>query len=108
MSLIAFKPNPARDPDGRKLRALLGATVLAERFGALRSLAVHILAVLGIVVWLAAASPLGFPAPLKLAALVGFAVVAVAAVAALALELRWQRVQRRCLDDSDIQARGDP
>ena len=50
-----------RDPDRSKLRVLLETHEAYERMSAARSLAVHLLAVVGVMVWLGASWPMLLP-----------------------------------------------
>ena len=54
---MEIKFDKAHDPDGMKLCKLLTAHETYERLGAARSLVVHLLALVGILVWLDAGWP---------------------------------------------------
>ena len=107
MTTVEIKPDRAKDPDGRRMAELIRASSQAERFGALRSLTIHALAVLGVVLWVGVAFPRHFPEGLRRYALAGFATVALGALVALALEARWQGVQRRCMRENDAKVLDD-
>ena len=95
-----------RGGDRSELSATLVAIERTERFTALRSLAMHGLAVLGVVLWLDVVVPGLLPGLATRCALALFALLAVGAGAALVLERRWLRIQRRLLATAD--RTGDP
>jgi uncharacterized membrane protein len=107
MTLLEIKADRRRDPDGRQMRELLAAIANVERFGALRSVAFHGLAVIGVALWLAVAFPVVVPEQIRHFAVAGFVAVAAGAVAALVLELRWQKVQKRCMGANDVKVLDD-
>jgi hypothetical protein len=107
MTAFALKPDRRRDPDGKHLRELLQAIVEVDRYGALRSLAFHALAVLGVILWVANVFPADLPDRVRRIALALFAAIAVGGVVAWVLEARWQRIQRRCMSKNDVQSLDD-
>ena len=102
MSVVEIRRSPERDPDGRKLRSLLEAIARVDRLGAFRSFGVHILAVLGVVLWIGVAFPGDLPDGIRRYAILGFAALAFATLIAVGLEWRWQRIQRRCMKENDV------
>lgn len=107
MSMLEIRPDWKKDPDGRRARELFGAIFNVDRYAALRSLAFHALAVLGLVLWLDVAFPAHFPERVRGLALSGFALIAVGAGIATWLEVRWQRIQRRCMAEEDVKVLDD-
>jgi hypothetical protein len=110
MTLVELKPDRRRDPHGRGLGELLAAIEEVERFAALRSLAFHTLAVIGVVLWIGVGFPGHLPERLRQLALAAFAAAAIAAVTALVMETRWHRIQRRRMAEQDAKVLddGDP
>ena len=82
----------------RRLDAVLLADAARERARAVRDLLIALLAVLGLPLWLLAAWPGRFSAPLRTLAATGWAVAALAVLAA-AVRARWlTRVRSRRVD----------
>jgi hypothetical protein len=100
VSLVEIRPDRLKDPDGRHMRELLEAISWVERFAALRSLAVHALAIIGALLWIAVALPGRISDHVVHITLAGFAVVAAGALTALAFEAHWHKAQKRCLERS--------
>jgi hypothetical protein len=78
-----------------RLDAVLLADAARERARAVRDLLIALLAVLGLPLWLLAAWPGGFPTPLRTLAAAGWAVAALAVLAAVARAYWWARVRSR-------------
>jgi hypothetical protein len=97
MSLIELKLSTAQDPDGTRLRDVLAAIAMVDRMNGLRSLAVHVLALLGVVQWIELVWPAVFPPGLRPILLVAFGAILLGAVWVGVLEYRWSRIQSRLL-----------
>lgn len=68
--MLQFNINRDRDPNDKSLRILLEAHFRYERMSAAKSLCLHLLTVVGVIVWLAAAWPFLLPSELQLFVLV--------------------------------------
>ena len=101
MSVVEIRTSSARDPDGQHFRDLVRAIDQVNRLGATRVLAMHGLAALGLVLWMDLVWPTMIPELLRNLAILAFAATAVGAVVAMVLESRWQRIQRRCMKNTD-------
>ena len=103
---IAFEASSENDPDGAKLRHVLGAHFAHERVRARRVVLVHWLAALSLPVWLAALRP-GWPSPgSRRLLLAAWILSAVLAGASLFREWRWR--VRRDREAADIRAELPP
>ena len=100
MSLVEIRVDPKTDPDGRRLRELLGAVHRIEKLEAIHGLAVHALVVLGVLLWVALVLPHRLPDGVERFGILAFAGAALGLLATLALERHWRRVERRYLDIS--------
>jgi hypothetical protein len=89
--MLQFTVDPAREPDGASLRRLLEAHVVCERMASAKRASLHLLAVVGIVVWLGAAWPSLISAQLLDAALALWALLLFLAILATVEEWLWQR-----------------
>jgi hypothetical protein len=81
----------------RQFRGLLDAVYRAERLAAIRSLAVHGLAVLGAFLWIGLNFPAALPDTLLRVADGLFALGAGLAILATVREHHWQTLQRRAI-----------
>jgi hypothetical protein len=82
-----------------QLDAVLMADAARERARAVRDLLIALLAVLGLPLWLVAAWPSQFSTSLRTLAAAGWAVAALAVVAAVVRARWWTRVRSRRVDD---------
>ena len=78
-----------------RLEAVLLADAARERVRAVRDLLIAVVALLGLPLWLVAALPGRFSPQLRLLAATGWAVAALAVLAAVAREHWWSRVRSR-------------
>jgi peptidoglycan/LPS O-acetylase OafA/YrhL len=79
----------------RRLEAVLLADAARERVRAVRDLLIAVLALLGLPLWLVAALPGRFSPQLRLLAAAGWALAALAVLAAVAREHWWSRIRSR-------------
>jgi hypothetical protein len=98
MSLVEIRIDSRTDPDGRELRELLSAIHRIEKLEAIHGLAVHALAGLGALLWVALMLPGRLPDGLVRFAILAFAAGALGLVVTLALERHWRQVEKRYLD----------
>jgi hypothetical protein len=82
-----------------RLDAVLMADAARERARAVRDLLIALLAVLGLPLWLVAAWPRQFSTSLRTLAAAGWAVAALAVVAAVVRARWWTRLRSRRVDD---------
>ena len=82
-----------------RLDAVLMADAARERARAVRDLLIALLAVLGLPLWLVAAWPSQFSTSLRTLAAAGWAVAALAVVAAVVRAHWWTRVRSRRVED---------
>jgi hypothetical protein len=94
--MLEFTVDRNRDPDGSKLRRLLEAQISCERMAAARSLVAHILAITGVVIWLAAIWPDLIPSEVRLFAVAVFGGNLILALGVGIEEIAWRvRLKRR-------------
>lgn len=97
--ILEFRINKAADPDRSKLRAvLIEAEFAYERMATARSWFAHLLAVLGVVFWLAAIWPEFLPPGIRVFGLALFGGVLFLTLRAGIAEFVSQRKLKRCLD----------
>jgi hypothetical protein len=63
--MLGFTFDKTRDPDGEMLRSVLAAQLAYERMRAARSWFTHLLAVVGVIIWLEAIWPDLIPADVR-------------------------------------------
>src|SRR5262249_3233928 len=100
MTVVEIRTSSERDPDGAHFRALLRAIDQVNRLGAIRSVAVHALAGLGVVLWASMVFS-GVPELVRNLAILTFSGTALWTLVTLALESHWQRIQRKCMKETD-------
>jgi hypothetical protein len=96
--ILKFRINEAADPDRWKLRAVLEAEFDYERMATARAWFAHLLAVLGVVFWLAAIWPEFLPPGIRIFGLALFGGVLFLTLRAGIAEFVSQRKLKRCLD----------
>lgn len=96
--ILKFRINEAADPDRSKLRAVLEAEFAYERMATARAWFAHLLAVLGVVFWLAAIWPEFLPPGIRIFGLALFGGVLFLTLRAGIAEFVSQRKLKRCLD----------
>jgi len=106
MDVIEIRTSSDRDPDGRHFRALVQAIDQVNRLAHLRRFAVNALAALAGFLWLSLILPRIVPALVRDLAVLAYAAMALGAVAAMALEARWARIHRRCMQAADARVLG--
>ncbi|HEY2922459.1 MAG TPA: hypothetical protein VGK77_26050 [Candidatus Binatia bacterium] len=89
--MLQFNINRDRDPHGASLRRLLEAHVTYERMSAAKKFCLHLLAVVGVVVWLGAMWPALLPPRLLESAFALWGAVLFFAVLAGVEEWLWHR-----------------
>jgi hypothetical protein len=90
-SIVELRINKARDPDRSKLRALLETEFSYERMRTARILFVHLVALLGAVVWLDAVWPGLFSGDMRFFVLTVWAAAVCVALFVAMEELIWRR-----------------
>jgi hypothetical protein len=95
--IFEFKINKAADPDRSKLRAVLEAQFAYERMATARSWFAHLLAVLGVVLWLEAIWPAFLPPGIRFFALTLFGGVLFLTLPTAIAEFVSQRKLKRSL-----------
>lgn len=98
MSLIEIRVEPKGDPGGRKLRQLLCTVHRIEKLEAIHWLAVHALAGLGVLLWMAVALPDELPGGVERFGVLAFAATAIGLLVTVGLERHWRRIEKRYLD----------
>jgi hypothetical protein len=95
-SVMEIRFDRELDPDGAKLRRLLEAYEVYERLGAARSFFVHLLALIGVIVWLDAKWPDFLPSQVHVLAFGLWDVFFCTALSISIGEWIWYRRQRYC------------
>ena len=98
MCLLRSRSRRTASAAAARLDAVLLADAARERARAVRDLLIALLAVLGLPLWLLAAWPGRFSAPLRTLAATGWAVAALAVLAAVVRAHWWTRVRSRRVD----------
>ena len=96
-SVMEIRFDKELDPDGAKLRRLLEAHETYERLGAVRTFFVHLLALVGVIVWLDAKWPDVLPSQVHVLAFGLWDVFFCIALSTSVGEWIWYRRQRGCL-----------
>jgi hypothetical protein len=99
MNVVEIRIGHGRAAD-RRLTGLIDAIYRAEHFAAIRSLSVHILAVLGAFLWVGLNFPGTLPGTLLRIADGLFAVIVILAIFASVREQHWQNLQHRAITKS--------
>lgn len=89
--MLRFTINSGRDPDGASLRKLLEAHLIYERMGAAKLFSLHLLAIVGVVIWLGEMWPSLLPSQVRVAALALWGCLLLIAVCAGVEEWAWHR-----------------
>lgn len=97
--MLHFTLDPDRPPDGAALRRLLEAHVVYERVASAKRVALHLLAIVSVVVWLGAMWPSLLPARILDPALAIWAALLLIAVLAAIEEHLWDRRVARYRDE---------
>lgn len=97
--LQPYRIDPARDPHGARLRRLLVADQRARALAGVRQLLVHLLAISGAGLWVAACRPHLIADEVRQSLVVGWAGFAVVTAAVTAGEGVWERRKQRALND---------
>ena len=97
--MLHFTLDPERQPDSATLRRLLEAHVVYERMASAKRVALHLLAIVSVVVWLGAMWPSLLPAKILDPALVIWAALLLIAVLAAVEERLWDRKVARYRDE---------
>jgi len=96
--ILQFTIDKATDPDKSQLRTVLEAQFAYERMATARSWFAHLLAVIGVVFWLAAIWPDFLPPGIRVFALTLFGGVLFLTLRTAIAEFVSQRKLKRCLD----------
>lgn len=96
------------DPDGSRLRLLVEANCTYERMSAARSLSVHLLAMVSVIVWLGASWPSLLPAQVRAFALALWGGLFFVAILVGVQEWAWHCRLARYLIEYQATQRGDP
>jgi hypothetical protein len=97
--MLQFTLDPEHQPDSATLRRLLEAHVVYERMASAKRVALHLLAIVSVVVWLGAMWPSLLPAKILDPALVIWAALLLIAVLAAVEERLWDRKVARFRDE---------
>jgi hypothetical protein len=93
--MLQFTMNRGPNADGTSLRKLLEAHRVYARIGAAKRFSLHLLALVGVVVWIGAMWPSLLPAPVRLPALALWGGLLFLAVLASVEERTWRRKLER-------------
>lgn len=105
---MQFTVNKELDPDGTSLHMLLEAHFRCERMTAARSFCFHLLAVVGVAVWLGAIWPSLLPPEVRVFALVLWGGLLFVAIWAIVGEWLWRWRLTRRLDEHQAKQRNSP
>jgi hypothetical protein len=93
--MLQFTINRDLDPDGASLRRLLEAHVIYERMSGAKKFSLHLLAIVGVVVWVGAMWPALLPSQVLEPALALWGVLLFLAILASVEEWLWHRKVER-------------
>jgi hypothetical protein len=102
VGLVELRVDPQKDPSGAGLRAAMEAIDRVDFWIAVRAILLDILALGGILFWVAVAWPGSVPSSGKMWMLLGYAAVWVAQACAYIMERRWRGVRDRHLAEHEV------
>jgi len=103
--MLKFTVQRPFDPNNASLRRLLEAHVVYERMTAAKKFGLHLLAVVGVIVWLGAEWPQLLPGRVLDSALAVWAALLFFCVLATVEEWLWHRKVSRYIDEQQTQRR---
>jgi len=105
--MLQFTINRDLDPDGASLRRLLKAHLRYERMSKAKSLCLHLLAIVSVVVWVGAMWPSLLPAQVQVLTLALWGALLFFTIWASVEEWSWHRRVARYRSEHQVKQKGD-